>query len=373
MKKTLLSKFLLSIAGIVLLTAVLLLSGCNQTIAGFFGKSKTTASNKLTSSESITVSGTVSGSTQTRTSSSLTSSAAQINSSLAKAAPTYNLKDKETSKYIVTIYYSDDDGYIIPVSRALARQEAIARATVTEMIDSIVTHNLLALYGLEPVLDSSTTIRGINIKESVAIIDFGGTPFLADNEEEEAGKVAALVYTLTGFSTINKVKIQIDGYEITELKHGTQINEYLDRSNIMINSRKANLSAGLAKSDIYFYKVFSNENEENSDEGIYYLVPVSIEHTKVSGNELPEKLLELYDMNYGDSKLISHLPKQLSASDIEVSAGVAAIDVDEDEPMAMDQLLYAFKQIQGLVGLKTNSTTSGYIDFPTYINAYIND
>ena len=364
-------KYLRRYAGAIVLfifmLPVFLIGGCEQVIPGFFNKGKASPTTTVSMRPRTGGYTTAAAGTQAASAAARSATAASLQS-LGPAAATFSLVPG-SAETVVTIYYQLANGTLVPVSRKIPWQTGIARATLKEMTDSESLKLMLMPLGLKPVLGSGVEVLGINIRDGLATVDFSGPVFsAAGTEEEEASIVAALVYTLTGFSTIDRVSFMQNGAALKQLPFGADLSEPLTRGNVMINASKANLPTGLAKSDLYFYTVYQG-NAVRGD--IQYLVPISVEHTKVNGEELPEKILQLYGMNYGDPRLISLVPKEVAASQAAVSGDTVQLDTELAEARALDQIMYAFKQLEGITKIKIGSSLSAAAEFPAFINAYL--
>ena len=85
---------------------------------------------------------------------------------------------------------------------------AILRATVEALIKGPETE------GLHNAIPEGTVLNGINIKEKVAIVDFS-KEFAAANDIAGVVERLSIVNTLTGITGVEKVRIRIDGKELT--------------------------------------------------------------------------------------------------------------------------------------------------------------
>ncbi|MGI6777691.1 MAG: GerMN domain-containing protein [Acetivibrionales bacterium] len=281
----------------------------------------------------------------------------------------------------ITVYYQDVDGYIVPVTRSVPMQEGIAKAAVNGLIDSTINREELEYYGLYPVLPQGTEVLGINIKEGIATIDFSNNVLNYEREIDERNIVASVVYTLTEFSTIDGVRIWINGYADKELEFGTSLNGVLNRQNVLINSEKANVQEGAQKADIYLFKAAS--------EAYSYLVPVSRQTSGLDANEFPTAIIEMLKGKHSD-KLYSEIPSETQLRESSVDGDLLTLDFDGGitkygggtarEEGIIKQILFSMKQIEGvervkiLIDGKTASLPEGSdVSKPLFIPQRIND
>lgn len=252
------------------------------------------------------------------------------------------------AKLPVTLYYQDGDGYLVPMTRWIENQQGIARAAVSGLIDSAITREEIQYYGVYPVLPVNTDILGINIKDRTATIDFNKSLLGYKDEASERNLVASVVYTLTEFSTIDRVRILVNGYPQKVLKYGTDVSEPLSRKNVFINSAAAIIGNNSAKADIYCFK--------QANEGFTYLLPFSIEYG-AAGEELkPETLVNLLLTEKTDEKLQSEMPVDAMLIGSSEENGILTLNFDTafikyggtaKEEGILKQLAYTMKQLKG--------------------------
>ncbi len=281
----------------------------------------------------------------------------------------------------VTVYYQDKNGFLVPVSRKIDKQEGIARATITGLVDDAQNRENIEYYGLYPVLPAGTEVKGINIKEGTAVIDFNESLLSYKNGEQERSIISSIVYTLTEFKTVQKVKILVNGRERSVLKYGTDISGILNRDNILVNSSKANIAKNSSKADIF---LLDTANEKYS-----YLLPVSMEYKgKASGN-LPGKIIDLFGGNYGSDKLYSELPQKTKLRNVIIKDDLLVLDFNKElvsygggsarETAIVNQILLSMKQVKGinkvkiLVEGKENAMPEGTMSNSLAIPAVVNN
>ncbi len=253
----------------------------------------------------------------------------------------------------VVLYYQDGDGYLVPMTRRIEKQEGIARAAVSGLTDSAITREELQYYGLYPVLPVNTDVQGINIKDGTATIDFSKSLLGYKDEASEKNIVASVVYTLTEFSTVDNVRILVNGYPQGTLKYGTDISGLLSRKNVSINSAAAPTVSNNAKADIYCFK--------RANEGFTYLLPVSREYG-AAGEELkPDVLVNLLLAQKTDEKLQSEMPSDTKLLGSSRDNGILTLNFDAaftkyggtaKEEGILKQLAYTLGQLEGTDRIK---------------------
>jgi len=286
---------------------------------------------------------------------------------------------------LIKVYYQDRDACLIPVTRRIKKQEAIARAAITGLIDSSINREELQYFGLYPTIPEGTVIRGINIRDGICTIDFNSGLLRCTDSSAEKNMVASIVYTLSQFDTIEGVKIWIDGYPDRKLKYGTDITEVLTKNDIMLNSQDE-LSDNFGKIDIYLYK--------KANERFNYILPVSI---LISESEYENPVSTVLKSLIGPSlddkgkNLYSEIPKQVILLESSFNEGVLTLDFDEGikgyggsarEEMLVNQILFSMgeienvKRIRMLINGKTavlpeGMEISGLLEIPCTINDFM--
>ena len=164
--------------------------------------------------------------------------------------------------------------------------------------------------------------------------------------------ITSIIYTLTEFKTISKVRILINGYPQGILKYGTNISEALGREDVAINEDASLLEDGLDKVDVFLFK--------KANEGFTYLAPVSVVSPEYAG-ELPETLVkQLLGMN-ADSGLYNEMPEGVELLGYSIANGVLTLDFSESftdyggnqrEEGILKQLAYTVRQVEGIKRLK---------------------
>lgn len=251
------------------------------------------------------------------------------------------------NKRSVTVYYQDQDGYLIPMTRWIPMQQGVARACVSLCIDSAVSREEVAYYGVYPVLPEGTEILGIDIRDGTAVIDFSREILDYNSAKAERNIVTSIVYMLTEFRTVSKVRILVNGYSLDKLKYGTDISGDLEREKLAINTETALISE-TGKQDIYLLK-----NVKNS---FAYIIPISVAAAQTDGN-YPEKLIEHLLEARNNENLYSELPDGTKLLGYELQSEKAILNFNRSfidyggstrEEGIINQLAYTLRQVHGV-------------------------
>ena len=128
----------------------------------------------------------------------------------------------------VTLYAKDPNGYVAPVTVNMPLTEGVARKTLEYMVEGGPGEALLP-EGFTALLPKGTVVQGLDINKQHAIVDFS-SEFVNYNPQDERKILEAVTWALTGFDTVDKVTIWVDGQPLTEMPvHGTPVDGELTR------------------------------------------------------------------------------------------------------------------------------------------------
>jgi germination protein M len=254
---------------------------------------------------------------------------------------------------LVTLYYKNKDGLLVPVTRSVLKQEGMARAAIGGLVDDAVNRERLDYYGLYPVLPKGTKVKGMTIKNGKAVIDFSKEFMDIQSSQDEQNAVSSVVYTLTGFKTISGVSIKVEGKNIDKLKNGTSLNDLQDRSNTFINAQKMQLGEGCLKCDLYYVS--------NGDNKFNYLIPVSVQLQNAGQAELPSLIFSELSKKTDNSKYFTSIPQKtkLISCDwksksivLNFSSDISNYGGTEKEDKLINQIYYTINQLRGVSKIK---------------------
>ncbi len=258
--------------------------------------------------------------------------------------------DKTVNEILtITAYYKDTENVLIPVTRSIEKEEGVAKAAIKSMIDNEVNREALKPLGLKPVLPEGTEILGINVVDSIAVIDFNSKLLDYSTEQNENNIFVGIVYSLTEFETISGVRILINGYVKEESKYSGDISGILRRDNILINSDKLNTDSKTMKLDVYLFKYLEDKHD--------YLLPVSMEYIGVTKEMLPMQIVRFLSKEHKDSNLYTQVPENVELLDSSITDKVLTLDFSKEiknyggnsrEEGLMKQILHTMKQINGV-------------------------
>lgn len=144
-----------------------------------------------------------------------------------------SVEDEEAAEETVMreLYLLDKNGYVVPQSISLPKTKEVAKQALEYLVSGGPITDLLP-NGFRAVLPTGTMINGVNLLEDgTLVVDFSKEFSNYDAADEEK-ILQAITWTLTQFDTVEKVKIQINGYDQPFMPvNGTPINEGMSRAN----------------------------------------------------------------------------------------------------------------------------------------------
>jgi germination protein M len=225
------------------------------------------------------------------------------------------------SKTQVTLYYKDAYGYVAPISMILPNTEQIAKQSLEYLVEDGPAQALLPT-GFTALIPKGTEIKGINIvpDQKLAVVDFSNA-FSSYNAEDERKIMEAVVWTLTGFPTIDQVQFHLEGKVMTEMPvFNTPLAEPLTRKMGINLELAAGVNVGQS-TPVTLY--FHNETAAQFE----YFVPVTrlIKRTDQTNAAVMEQLVEGPLQNKG---LTATLSATAIVSKIEQSEDHQLVTVD---------------------------------------------
>lgn len=167
----------------------------------------------------------------------------------------------------ITVYAKDEKGFVAPIALQVEKTEGTAKRALEYMVEGGPSQGRLPA-GFTSLLPKGTEIKGINIKDKLAIVDFSNS-FTDYNLQDERKILEGITWTLTSFPTVDKVQIRVEGKALKEMPVGeTPLDEALTRE-MGINLEKSEHVEYGQTTPVTLY--FLNQNQEEYS----YYVPVT--------------------------------------------------------------------------------------------------
>jgi germination protein M len=213
------------------------------------------------------------------------------------------------------LYYRDDHGYLVPVTRDVIWTEGIARATLQKIMEDDKNSDIYKEMGLYSAIPAGTEILGLTIRDRLAKIDLSEEAMDCADAKAEELMLKTIVYTLTEFNTVDRVQFMFGGKVIERLKHGSRVGSPIAREDI-------NLIGNVDGSKVTVYFLGDSPN------GAQYFVPVTIGLGSV-GQSMDVAVRCLLDGPPEGSGLISAIPEGVNVKGMGMKNGVVYLNFEQ--------------------------------------------
>lgn len=128
----------------------------------------------------------------------------------------------------VQLYFLANNGYVVPYAVDMPKVEGIAKEAMKMLVKGSQAESKLP-EGFSGVLPEGTKVKGLNIQDGTATIDFS-KEFLSYQPEMEKKILDAVTWTLTGFDSVERVNIWVDGRPLAKMPKGKASAQGLTRN-----------------------------------------------------------------------------------------------------------------------------------------------
>lgn len=219
------------------------------------------------------------------------------------------------------VFYEDGDGYLVPVTRQIAKTDGIAKATLSLMVKNSENDMQAARLGLRTVIPEGTTFD-IDIADGRANVSMSKEALGCMNAAQEAQMVDAVVNTMTCFSTVEEVTLEFDGQKRSKLTYGTDVSGVFTGGSVNLEAVET-FSADANMVQLYFPSQTGR-----------LLVPVT--RMVYSDADVSTAVLELAKGPRDDSGLERAMPEGCGIKNVTMKDGVVTIDFTKEFSQAME-------------------------------------
>ena len=209
-------------------------------------------------------------------------------------------------------FYQDGQGYLVPVTRQLPKQEGIAKAALGLMVKSSQNDRDAARMGLRTIIPEGTSFD-IDISQGKARVDMSQEALNCASLEEELLMVQGTAAALCCFDTVETVEFLFDGQKRSQLTHGADVSGVFDAACVNVETSASAGGDHAGQVQLYFPSQTGR-----------LLVPVT--RTVFSDADLTTALLELAKGPQSDSGLERALPADCGVRSVRLENGVATVD-----------------------------------------------
>lgn len=194
--------------------------------------------------------------------------------------------DQPANTVMRELYLIDKNGYVAAQTLPLPNSEGTAKQALEYLVQGGPVSEILP-NGFRAVLPVDTTVNVDIKKDGTAVADFS-KEFKNYKKEDEQKILQSITWTLTQFSSIDKVKIRINGHELKEMPvGGTPITGYLSRKD-GINIETAGVNDLTDTHPLTVYYLAETETSE-------YYVPVTKRIDNSETNDITAAVEQLAD------------------------------------------------------------------------------
>lgn len=236
-----------------------------------------------------------------------------------------------------TIYLIDSDNYVARTNISTCNCEGTDKAK--DLLDGLIIDggksNIIP-NGFRSIIPPGTSVKNIELKDKIITIDFS-KEFLEVNEKEETKMIEAIIYTLTSIEGIDKVKIKVEGEELTKLPSGTTIPSVLDRNYGINKSYDLVTTSNIESYTVYYV----NEYNDNK-----YYVPVTKYVNGKSEDPIRVIIKELSSSPIYETNLMSYLNASTELNSYELEENKLKLNFnklllnDLDEQNILEEVIY---------------------------------
>jgi len=227
-----------------------------------------------------------------------------------------NAKNSDTpvnagSYYSHIVYYSDSNGYLVPVLRKLPKNASLAKTALSALYINESNKDEIYHLGLVTTIPENIEISLALQKDGLIRVSMSNEVMNIKNKEKEELLLKSMVYTLTEFDNISKVQFLIDKKQVEVLSGGAIASGIFVREDI-----NAINSAGKSRLNLYYCNTFYPS---------FYVFPITL-YTDTLPNDA-KALLELLIENSGKVKTDFNL-KNENIKSAQISGNRAIIELN---------------------------------------------
>jgi germination protein M len=250
--------------------------------------------------------------------------------------------DSEVAEGMVMteLYLIDKQGFVVPQTLALPKTEAVAKQALEYLVENGPVAEMLP-NGFRAVLPADTQVT-VNVANGVATVDFS-KEIKNYQPENEMKILEAVTWTLTQYDSIEKVKFQMNGHEMTEMPvNGTPITSVMSRANGINMDTSEVVDITNTKPVTVYYL--------GGDEKNYYYVPVTKRVSNKTTDPVVAVVNELVKGPKYSSGLVSEfLPGVELLEAPKVADGKVTLNFNEEVYNGLDQKVVSSHLLTSLV------------------------
>lgn len=277
--------------------------------------------------------------------------------------------EPETEMQSTVCWYRDGDGYLVPVTRQIPKQDGVAKATLALMVASGENDLAAARMGLTNVIPEGTTFD-VDISAGKARVDMSKEALQCATAEQELLMVQGAAAALCCFDTVDEVTFLFDGQKRSKLTNGTDVSGAFTAASVNMEAVTTMATSNYADHVQLYFPSASGR----------MLVPVT--RTVFSEADLSTAMLELAKGPKADSGLERPLPASCGVRSVSIKDGVATVDFTksfleamsgEGSRQAVRAILFTAAQFPGVKKVSLQVEGQPYTPEPAAAATFLND
>lgn len=238
------------------------------------------------------------------------------------------------------LYLIDKNGFVVPQTIELPKTESVAKQALQHLVQNGPITEMLP-NGFRAVLPEDTKMT-VNVKDKVATVDFS-SEFKNYQPEDELKILQSVTWTLTQFDSIDKVKLQMNGYPLEEMPvNGTPIGDELSRKDgINLDLSSAGDITNTRPMTVYYI---------GGEKDNYYFVPVTKRVSNTIENDIEAAVQELVKGPNAKSELLNEFSPEVKLIDKpKVNNGNVILNFNESIYGSFEQKMISQNVLESLV------------------------
>jgi len=270
----------------------------------------------------------------------------QLTAKVQQTIGNYIKKETKSAQEEITVYYKNAEGYVVPLTRKVSKEEAEFDNILNLMIDNEANNLIASKNGLLPTITAGS-IKSVKVDDTIAKVSLNKKAEEFIDKEDEECFVTSIIYALTEYKSIDSVMFDLNDKE--KLSFGTEMNKQYYREDI--NKMKYSKDAK-SKQTMYFAKKCDN---------VYNYIPYSV-YSKKSNISLKEILKIHFDLCSDTSFSSMILADEAKIKDILIKGDNVYVHLSEEFENMDKAMLSLYKNSVSLT-VKENSDSIEKVRF----------
>lgn len=153
----------------------------------------------------------------------------QLTAKVQQTVSNYIKKETKTEQMDMTIYFKNAEGYVVPITRKVNKEEATFDNVLNLMVDNEENSKIAAKNGLLPAVVAGS-IKSVQVDGTTAKVSLNDKSAQFVDKSDESAFVTSIIYALTEYKNVDGVMFNLSNSD--KLPFGTEMNKLYYRENI---------------------------------------------------------------------------------------------------------------------------------------------